>query len=91
MQKILFLAMFLILISSLTCGGNCPKGDCATCDCGSNKQFPDLQQACQYRAWDVNCCKCIVTRISTGNENYMVSEGGFGRVTRSRLAGLNYT
>jgi hypothetical protein len=79
MQKLLFLGLLIVVISAASnCGGNCPAGNCATCDCGSQKNFTDLEQACSGVSWDKNCCKCVVTRISLGNTNNMVAEGNFG-------------
>jgi len=53
------------------CGGNCPDGTCLKCICGQSKQIISIDDWCKKSSlWDVNCCKCIVTRINGGNAHY---------------------
>ena len=53
------------------CNGNCPKGDCQECVCGTTNNTVDINNWCKGAKWDQACCRCIVSIISKGNANYM--------------------
>ncbi len=72
-MRVIVLIFFLVWVgSSSSCGGNCPDNSCSNCICGSAKAYIPLDNFCGYSSkWDQNCCKCIATRISAGNTNWM--------------------
>ena len=76
MIKALFLACFLVIAFAGTCGGNCPSGSCPSCTCGYDKQILDLSAWCAAYNWDQYCCKCIFSRLSGGNANFMAHTSG---------------
>jgi hypothetical protein len=60
------------LVSTLSCGGNCPTGDCKTCLCGSTPLYVSIDSFCkQSNKWEVNCCKCIISAASKGNAHFV--------------------
>lgn len=69
-KAFLIVALFALTVLSDNCGGNCPSGKCINCPCGNKKDYPDLNEVCDGIAWDSNCCKCIILRISLGNTNF---------------------
>lgn len=70
MKSIIFL---LLLVSALadSCGTNCPSGTCTSCPCGKTSNIIDVADWCSQYSWNQNCCKCIVSRESQGNANFM--------------------
>jgi hypothetical protein len=48
----LFVFFAIFQINSLTCGGNCPAGNCQTCDCGTTANYPNLDNVFSGRAWE---------------------------------------
>jgi hypothetical protein len=62
-----FALFLLVCVDSNTCGGNCPLGDCALCPCGTSKKIVSSTTYCKQRAWDQDCCKCIIYQSSRGN------------------------
>ena len=88
--RLLVFALLLPLILTDKCGGNCPAGNCNTCDCGTTANFTDLGRACNGYSWDQNCCKCIILRRTYGNTNYMSTNNSTSLyVTKSGLMNLN--
>lgn len=62
-------------INALTCGGNCPAGNCPDCPCGSTKSIADstwITNECGNVFYgDTKCCKCIISASSSGNKAFM--------------------
>ena len=54
MQKCAFIILSLLAlqINSLTCGGNCPAGNCPDCPCGVVKEILNS-------TWITNNCKIL--------------------------------
>lgn len=71
LAKMLLVFVLILSAKSLTCGGNCPLDTCSYCPCGNTTSYIDVDTYCKYIAngtsANVNCCKCIVARISKGN------------------------
>ena len=73
---ILLIFCLLTLSNSSTCGGNCPRGNCPLCPCGSQKaDKADSNTITTYCSRNVpssqvNCCKCITHRISSGMKTF---------------------
>jgi hypothetical protein len=60
------------LCESVTCGGNCPSNSCSHCFCGSSQNYVAIDKYClMSKKWNVNCCKCVFTRLTGGNAHYM--------------------
>ena len=68
-MKITVLLLLVALALTQTCGGNCPAGNCPTCYCTSTKKLLDIATWCAKYQWNQNCCKCIVSHQSAGNQN----------------------
>ena len=63
-------SMVLGLTIALTCGGNCPQGNCSECFCGTTQNVVSTASLCtQYSGWSPSCCNCIANKESHGNTN----------------------
>lgn len=74
--KLALLLVFVLQVHALTCGSNCPSNTCDNCICGTAKSSVSSANCSKY-AWNQNCCKCIVTKISTWNKHYMTKAFSF--------------
>ena len=53
------------------CGGNCPDNSCVRCLCGTQPSYVSIDEYCALGwRWNQNCCKCIVSKLSKGNQNF---------------------
>ena len=68
---VFFTFLALALSANSTCGGNCPANNCPTCYCGTNQNIQDIATWCAKYTWNQNCCKCIVSKLSAGNANFI--------------------
>ena len=71
--KFLLVTMFILVYTlALNCGGNSPSDSCDICVCGSTPVYVPLDNYClASKKWDQNCCKCIASRLTSGNSNFM--------------------
>ena len=67
---LILLLFVIVLVHSNTCGGNCPSNTCGDCLCGTKIEKISSSNCSRY-AWNQNCCKCIVSKISGWNKRYM--------------------
>ncbi len=69
--KVLTALLLVSVALAGNCGGNCPDNSCPRCLCGTTPNYINLDEYCQQGwRWNQNCCKCIVSKLSRGNEHF---------------------
>ena len=71
-KSFLFLVLFYLIAKSAgqsSCDGNCPKGNCDLCYCGTLQSPQNISYWCDQYSWNKAFCECIITHESAGNAN----------------------